>query len=148
VERAANKLFGSGMALVLIVGAILVGLITPWRVRSIAVADARQIVGTSTNLHCEVIQYKNGNKELFINVQGNRSYRQYVTTADDGTLALLAKQGVTYRTIIQGRDFGFACPTKSVSAVCILILIASAFALLRVVIRKKGALTAPAASGV
>jgi RNA polymerase sigma factor (sigma-70 family) len=148
VERLANKAFGTGVALVLIAAAILLGLMTRWGIHHISGVEAQQIISASRDVHCEVYQYNTGTGEVWLTVKGTRRPRTLIAPADEPTLALLAEQGITYRTLIQGRDFGFAMPGRLVSLLCISVLAAGAFLILRWVVRKNETFLVPASSQV
>ena len=85
VEKLANKVFGTGVALVLIAVAILLGLLTRWQDRSVSGPEAQQIIAASKDAQYEVFQYNNGTKELWITLKGNRHYPGFIAPADEPT---------------------------------------------------------------
>jgi len=151
VERTANKVFGTVVASVLIVAAILLGLMTRWQIHSISGAEARQIIAEHKDAYCNVFQYNNGTKELRITLNKSGHHRNivaFIAPADESTLALLAEQGIAYRTLIQGRDFGFREPSRWVSLLCIFVLAAGTAFVLRWAWKKERRFPAPAESHV
>jgi RNA polymerase sigma factor (sigma-70 family) len=148
VERLANKVFGTGVALVLIVAAILLGLMIRWGIHTISGPEVQQIIATSKDVHCEVFQYNNGTRELWITLNGSRHYPNFIAPADESTLALLAEQRIAYRTLIQGRDFGFRGPSRWVSLLCISVLAAGAAFVLKWAWKKERRVPAPAGSSL
>ena len=54
--------------------------------------------------HFTVREYRDGSRELQIVTHGRRHW--FAAPADDSTLALLADQKISFRTLVQGRDFG------------------------------------------
>jgi len=148
VERIGNKVFGVACALILIAVAILLGLMTRWGIHHISGVEAQQIITASGDLHCEVFQYHNGTKELWLTLKGSRRYPGFIAPADEPTLALLSEKGIAYRTLIQGRDFGFAMPGRFASLMCISVLGGGAFLILRWVVRRNETLLLPASSQV
>jgi len=148
VERAANKVFGTGIALVLIAAAVLLGLMTRWQNRSLSTAGAQEIIASSKDARYEVFQYNNGKKELWITLKGSRHYPGFIAPADEPTLALLTEQKIAFRTLIQGRDFGHADPKRSVSLGSILALAAGAVLVLWRSWKKDRRLPAPAGASL
>ena len=148
VDRAANKVFGTGFALVLIVAAFSLCMLTRWWPHHfVSGAEARQIIASSKNFHCEVVQYNNGAKELWISLRGsearhyfagtglrpilNDAPNSFITPADKSMLALLAEQGIACGTCIQGRDFLWRGPDRWQALLGGLVLAAGAVFVLR-----------------
>ncbi len=131
-ERVANQIFGTGAALALIVAALGLGLITRWGIHRIAGAEVQQIISTSKLIHCEVFQFSNGTKELWISAtDGTRRYSQFIAPPAQSTLALLAERGIACPTYVQGQDFGFRDPNRWASLIGILVLAGGAAGVLR-----------------
>jgi RNA polymerase sigma factor (sigma-70 family) len=147
VESAANKVFGTAVALVLITAAILLGLMTRWGTHTVSGTEARQIIAAAKNVHCEVYQYNNGTKELWFTLNGSRR-ASLIAPADEPTLTLLAEKGIACRTFVQGRDFGHADPKRWVSLLWISVLTAGAVFVLRWSWKKERQFPAPSASRV
>ncbi|MGD0650796.1 MAG: sigma-70 family RNA polymerase sigma factor [Verrucomicrobiia bacterium] len=138
-----KKIVAVCAALALIAVVILLGLITRWNVHTISGAEAGRIISEHKNARFEVFQYDNGSKELWITLPESRSYRGFITPADEPTLALLAENHISYKTYVQGRDFGYATPRRWVSLLCIFILTAGAVILLRWAWKNQAASPAP-----
>ena len=147
VERLANKVFGTGLALLLLVAAILLGLMIRWGIHTISGPEAQQIIAASKDVHCEVFQYNNGTKELWLTLNGSRHHPNFIAPADEPTLALLKEQGIANRTLIQGRDFGFRGPSRWMSLLCISVLAAGAAFVLWWAWKKERRLPAQAGAG-
>jgi len=109
----------------------LLGLITRWGIRTISGAEARPIIAEHKDIHCDMFQYNNGTKELWLTLRGSWHHPNFIAPADASTLALLAEQGIAYRTSIQGRDFGFRGPSRWLSLLCISVLAVGAAFILR-----------------
>jgi len=155
MDRVANRVFGTGVALMLIAAVIPLVLLTCWRNRSISVAEARAIIASSKIAFCQVYQWSNGKRELWITLEDRRRSplrflcpNYYISSPDEPTLALLAEQGKTCRTLIQGRDFGFGPPNRWVSLMCISVLAAGAAFVLRWAWKKERRFLAPTESRV
>lgn len=147
-ERREKKVFAVCAAVVLIAAAVLLGLITRWRSNPVVSgSEVQQIIADHPDcVRCEVFQFDNGTKVLWMTLKGSRHYPSFVAPADESTLALLTKQGVTCRTYIQGRDFGHADPKRWVSLLWIFVLTAGAVFILWWAWQKGRPLSAPAAS--
>jgi RNA polymerase sigma factor (sigma-70 family) len=150
VDKLANKVFGTGVALVLLAAVIPLVLFTCWRDRSISSVEAREIIASSKIAFCHVYQWSNGKRELWIILKDSRrsplrifSPNYYISPPDEPTLALLAEQGIACPTWIQGRDFGFRTPNRWVSLLCISVLIAGAAFVLRWAVKKNRTLANP-----
>lgn len=148
VEQLGNKVFGTGVALVLIVAAILLGVMTRWGIRTISGAQARQIIAEHEDVRCEVFQFDNGMKELWLTLRGSRLHPEFIAPVDEPTLALLAENRILHKTYVQGRDFGFRGPTRRFSLLCIPLLAAGAAFVLRWAWKKEHPLPALAGSSL
>jgi hypothetical protein len=155
VDKLANKIFGTGVALVLLAAIIPLVFLTCWRDRSISSVEARQIIASSKIALCHVYQWSNGKRELWIILEDSRrsplrflSPNYYISPPDEPTLALLAEKGMACPTWVQGRDFGFGLPNRWVSLLCISILAAGAAFVLRWAWKKERRFPAPAESCV
>jgi RNA polymerase sigma factor (sigma-70 family) len=154
-DKLANKVFGTGVALVLLAAIIPLVFLTCWRDRSISSVEARQIIASSKIALCHVYRWSNGKRELWIILEDSRrsplrflSPNYYISPPDEPTLALLAEKGMACPTWVQGRDFGFGLPNRWVSLLCISILAAGAAFVLRWAWKKERRFPAPAASRV
>ena len=155
VDKLANKIFGTGVALVLLAAIIPLVFLTCWRDRSISSVEARQIIASSKIALCHVYQWSNGKRELWIILEDSRrsplrflSPNYYISPPDEPTLALLAEKGMACPTWVQGRDFGFGLPNRWVSLLGISILAAGAAFVLRWAWKKERRFPAPAESCV
>jgi hypothetical protein len=115
--------------------------------QTISVAEAARIISEHKNAWCEVYQYANGSKELWITLP-NSGWHHFIAPADEPTLALLAENNISYKTYIQGRDFGYRVPGRWLLLSCSFILTAGAVFILWRVIRKNRTLPATAVARV
>ena len=153
VDRLVNKVFGTGVALVLLAAIIPLAFLTCWRDRSISAAEAREIIASSKIALCRVYQWNNGKRELWIILEDSRRSplrffcpNYYISPPDETTLALLVEQGIACPTWIQGRDFGFRTPNRWVSLLCISVLAAGSAFVLRWAWKKERRFSAPVES--
>ena len=121
-------------------------MMTRWHYHSISAAEARQIIAEHHDVHCVVFHYDNGTKELWLTLRGSRHFPDFIAPVDEPTLALLAQQGIAYRTEILSRvfDFRFRGPSRWVSLLCISVLAAGAAFVLRWAWRRERPFPAPA----
>jgi len=150
VERTANKVFGTVVALVLIAISLLLVRFTLHHIygQTISVTEARRIIAENKNARAGVIQYNNGSKEMEISIPGHRSYTADITSVYESTLTLLAENKIPYNTAIQGRDFGYRQPNRWLLLSCSFILTAGAVLVLWWAWKKERRLPAPAESRV
>jgi hypothetical protein len=116
--------------------------------QSISGATAAKMIAENKSARFEVLQYDDGSKELWITLLGSRHYPDFTALADDGTLALLADNKITYKTAVQGRDFGYRQPSRWVLVPCIFILPTGAVILLRRAWKKERKFPTPAEANV
>ena len=146
VDRMANKVFSVLASLAMISLSLLVLLFTfAHYSQSISGAAAEKIITENKNARVEFFQFNDGSKELWITPPRSRHFPGFIAPADDATLAWLAENKITYKTLIQGYDFGFRDPSRWILVPCIFILPIGAFLLLRRA-WKKPALTLAAAT--
>jgi RNA polymerase sigma factor (sigma-70 family) len=150
VERTANKVFGTVVALVLMAISLLLVRFTLHHNygQTISVTEARRIIAENKNARAGVIQYNNGSKEMEISIPGHRSYTADITSAYESTLTLLAENKIPYNTAIQGRDFGYRQPDRWLLLSCSFILTAGAILVLWWAWKKERRFPAPAESRV
>ena len=131
-EMREKKIVAVCAALAMIAMSLLLVLctITHGPPRTISGAEAGRIISEQKNARFEVFQYSNGSKDLWITLPESRSYPGFVTPADEPTLALLGENHISYKTFVQGRDFGYRGPTRWVSLSCSFVLMAGAAILL------------------
>jgi hypothetical protein len=146
VERTANKVFGTVVALVLIAISLLLVRFTIHHNygQTISVTEARRIIVENKNARAGVIQYNNGSKEMEISIPGHRHYTADITSVYESTLTLLAENKIPYNTAIQGRDFGYRQPNRWLLLSCSFILTAGAAFVLRWAWKKGRRFPAPA----
>jgi RNA polymerase sigma factor (sigma-70 family) len=146
VERTANKVFGTVVALVLIAISLLLVRFTIHHNygQTISVTEARRIIVENKNARAGVIQYNNGSKEMEISIPGHRHYTADITSIYESTLTLLAENKIPYNTAIQGRDFGYRQPNRWLLLSCSFILTAGAAFVLRWAWKKGRRFPAPA----
>jgi hypothetical protein len=148
-ERREKKIFAVCAALAMIAVSLLFVLFAIKTGQTISgAAEAGRIISEHKNAWCEVYQYANGSKELWITPPRSRHYPGFTTPADEATLALLAENKISYKTYVQGRDFGFRGPGRWLSLSCSFILTAGAVFLLRRAWKKERRFSAPAESRV
>lgn len=116
--------------------------------QSISGAAVRKMITEHKNARFEVFQYDNGSKELWITPPRSWHYPGFTAPVDDATLALLADNKISYKTFVQGRDFGFRGPSRWILLPCIFILPIGAVFLLRRAWKKERKLPAPAEANV
>jgi hypothetical protein len=107
--------------------------ITPWSLQTLSGAEVQRIITDYKDAQFDVVQRDNGASELWITVPnriGLVAEPDFIAPADESTLALLAEQGIAYKTLVQGQDFGYAWPKRWVSLLSIFILTAGAARLL------------------
>jgi hypothetical protein len=99
--------------------------------KSVSGVGAQKIILEHKNARFEVFQNDDGSRELFITPPNSRHYPGYIAPADEATLALLADNKLTYKTYVQGRDFGHRDPSPWLLWPCIILLPIGAVFLLR-----------------
>ena len=127
-------------ALGLLVLAFLLGHGAP----TISRAAADKFITAQTPAKFELLQYDNGAKELWITPPGSRIYPGYIAPANESTLALLTANNVSYKTMVQGRDFGYSAPNRWWLVLLCLVLVAGGMTILWWVVRTKRLLAVPA----
>jgi hypothetical protein len=134
VERAGSKVFGTVIALGLIALSLLLLQFTLAHQtfsKSVSGVAVQKIILEHKDARFEVFQNDDGSKELFITPPNTRHYPGFVAPADDATLALLAENKLSYKTYVQGRDFGHRDPSPWILWPCIFLLPIGAVFLLR-----------------
>jgi uncharacterized membrane protein YphA (DoxX/SURF4 family) len=131
------KFIAVPVALVLIGLCVLIGFYTPWRAATLSAAAARTMIVAHPNARFEIREYSNGSRELWVTPHGKRHYLGIIAPADDSTLALLAGNKINYKTLLQGRDFGYGVPTRGVALLWISGLTAVAGLVLWLAWRKR-----------
>ena len=130
-ERREGKIVAVCAALAMIaMSLLLVGYTFSHAGQTLSGAEAGKIISEHKNARFEVFQFNNGSKVLWITPPGSRNYPGFITPADESTLALLAENNISYKTYVQGRDFGYRGPSRWLSLSCSFILTAGAVFLL------------------
>jgi len=151
VERVANKVFGTVVALGMIALSLLFLLFTLAHQtfsKSVSGEAAQKIILEHQDARFEVFQNDDGSKELFITPPNSRHYPGFIAPADDATLALLAENKLSYKTYVQGRDFGHRDPSPWILWPCIILLPIGSVFLLWWAWKKERKLPAPAEANV
>ena len=99
--------------------------------KSVSGVAAQKIIAEHLNARFEIFQFDDGSRELFITPPNIRHYPGFIAPADDATLALLAENKLSYKTYVQGRDFGYRDPSPWILWPCIILLPIGAVFLLR-----------------
>ena len=98
--------------------------------KPIASVEARRILSEHPNVRLEVYQFHDGSKELWITKYPSRTHPSFTTPADEPTLALLTEHNLPYETLVQGRDFGYRGPSRSLALTGSFLLAAGGLTLL------------------
>jgi hypothetical protein len=75
--------------------AVLLGLTTDWKVRRVAADQVPGIIAQHKNARFEVFEYRDGSRKLWIS---DLRSPDFIAPADQSTLGLLMRQGITYQT--------------------------------------------------
>ncbi len=141
------------VALLMLAVCIVLGLVTPWHVKSVSAAEAQRLIIEHKSANFEVYQYKNGASQLIITPRSRvrrhgsiAGWRAFIAPATDSTLALLATNKIPYHTSVQGRDFGYGVPNRGTSFLWISFLTMGAAGILWWVIKKPHRTTKVAAA--
>jgi hypothetical protein len=101
-ERRVDKAFAALAACGLIAVAVLLGMGTDWKVRRVTADQLPGIVAQHKNARFEVFEYKNGPRKLWIS---DLRSPDFIAPADEFTLGLLTRQGITYQTRLADIDW-------------------------------------------
>jgi hypothetical protein len=144
-ERRVDKAFAALAACGMVAVAVVLGLGTDWKVRRVAAAQLPGIIAQHKNARFQVFEYRDGSKKLWIS---DVRSPEFIAPANESTLGLLTRQGVTYQTFMANIDWWFrprgmfvppnyhpsnsgrAGLSRSASALGILVLAAAAGSLL------------------
>lgn len=121
-ERRADKAFAALAACGMVAVALLLGLTTDWKVRRVTADQVAGIIARHKNARFEIFEYWDGSRRLWIS---DLRTPDFVAPADESTLRLLTRQGVTYQTYLQGKTGGPRL-SQSTSALSIIVLAAAA----------------------
>lgn len=159
-ERRVDKAFGALAACGMVALAVLLGLTTDWKVRRVAAAQLPGIIVQHKNARFEVFEYRDGSRKLWIS---DLRSPDFIAPADESTLGLLTRQGLTYQTRLADIDWWHRHPSmlgtssaqphpsssgrpglsQSTSALGILVLAAAAGTVLWWVMKRKPFATSP-----
>jgi RNA polymerase sigma factor (sigma-70 family) len=149
-ERREKRIIAVCAALAMIAVSLLFVLFAIKRTgQTLSGAEAGRVISEHKNAWFEVYQYANGPKELWITLpKSSWHHPSYIAPTDEATLALLAENNISYKTYVQGRDFGYRGPSRWLSLSCSFILIASAILVLWWAWKKERRFPAPAESSL
>jgi len=154
-ERRVDKAFAALAACGMVALAVLLGLTTDWKVRRVAADQVPGIIAQHRNARFEVFEYRDGSRKLWIS---DLRSPDFIAPADESTLGLLTRQGITYQTCLVDIDgwlyghpsmFGISSAqphpsntgrpglSQSTSALGILVLAAAAGSLLWWVVKSR-----------
>ena len=105
MDKAFAALAACGMVAV----AVLLGLTTDWKVRRVAADQVPGIIAQHKNARFEVFEYRDGSRKLWIS---DLRSPDFIAPADESTLGLLTRQGITYQTCLA--DIGWCYRQPSV----------------------------------
>jgi RNA polymerase sigma factor (sigma-70 family) len=144
-ERRVDKAFASLAACGMVAIAVVLGLSTDWKVRRVAADQLPGIIAQHNNARFEVFEYRDGARKLWIS---DVRSPEFIAPANESTLGLLTRQGITYQTCLADIDWwyrprgllvpsnyhpsssGRAGLSQSISVLGILVLAAAAGSLL------------------
>jgi RNA polymerase sigma factor (sigma-70 family) len=106
-ERRVDKAFAALAACGMIAVAVLLGVTTNWKVRRVAVDQVSGIIAQHKNARFEVFEYQDSSRKLWIS---DRRSPDFIAPADESTLGLLTRQGITYRTCLASRGWFYREP--------------------------------------
>jgi len=96
-ERRVDKAFAALAACGMIAVAVLLGLTTNWKVRRVAADQVPGVLAQHKNARFEVFEYRDGSRKLWIS---DLRSPDFIAPADESTLGLLTRQGITYQTCL------------------------------------------------
>jgi RNA polymerase sigma factor (sigma-70 family) len=111
-ERRVDKAFAALAACGMVAVAVLLGLTTDWKVRRVAADQVPGIIAQHKNARFEVFEYKDGSRKLWIS--DHRS-PDFIAPADESTLGLLTRQGITYQTCLAHNGWVYRQPSVIVA---------------------------------
>jgi RNA polymerase sigma factor (sigma-70 family) len=94
-ERRVDKAFAALAACGMVALAVLLGLTTAWKVRRVSADQVPGIIAQHKNARFEVFEYRDGSRKLWIS---DLRSPDFIAPADESTLRLLTRQGITYQT--------------------------------------------------
>jgi len=125
-ERRVDRGFAALAACGMLALAVAAGVTTDWKVRRIAGEQVARVIAQHPKARFEVFQYFDGSRKLWIS---ERHSPEFVAPANESTLGLLARQGITCETYtasyMPGAP-GYLGRSRSAGALWILALAAAA----------------------
>jgi RNA polymerase sigma factor (sigma-70 family) len=121
-ERRVDKAFAALVACGMVAAAVFLGLTTDWKIRRVAADRLPGIIAQHKNARFEVFEYPDGSRKLWIS---DLRSPDFIAPADESTLGLLTRQGLTYQTYLEGK-LGYQGPSQSTSVLAILVLVVGA----------------------
>jgi RNA polymerase sigma factor (sigma-70 family) len=103
-ERGVDKAFAALAACGMVAVAVLLGLTTDWKVRRVAAGHLPGIIAQHKNARFEVFEYRDGSRKLWIS---DVRSPDFIAPADESTLGVLARQGITYQTYLADIDWWY-----------------------------------------
>jgi len=129
-ERRVDRGFAALAACGMLALAVAMGVTTDWRVRRIAADQVAKVIAQHPKARFEVFQYFDGSRRLWIS---DRRTPEFVASANESTLGLLTRQGITYETYVASYVAGtpgYLGRSQSAGVVWMLALAAAAGGLL------------------
>ena len=96
-ERRVDRGFAALAACGMLALAVAAGVTTDWRVRRIAGEQVARVIAQHPKARFEVFQYFDGSRRLWIS---DRRTPEFIAPANESTLGLLTRQGITYETYV------------------------------------------------
>jgi hypothetical protein len=102
-ERRVDRAFAALAACGMVALAVFRGITTDWQVRTISARQVPAIVAQHKNARFEVFEYLDGSRKLWISDQRTPDF---IAPANESTLEVLTRQGITYQTYVSLRGGG------------------------------------------
>jgi len=103
-----------------------------WQSKILTPAELEEIIAGHKDAQFAIDQYQNGSKWLGIKLPEKGSHFRFELPANEATLAILKRNGVTCPTYVQGRDFEvFGAPGRWIGVTAIFVLAAGTVILVR-----------------
>ncbi|HEY5915742.1 MAG TPA: RNA polymerase sigma factor [Verrucomicrobiae bacterium] len=103
-ERRVDQAFAALAACGLVALAVLLSLTTDWKVRRVTAAQLPGIIAQHQNARFEVFEYRDGSRKLWIS---DVRSPEFIAPANESTLGLLARRGITYQTFLADIDWWY-----------------------------------------
>jgi RNA polymerase sigma factor (sigma-70 family) len=132
-ERRVDKAFAALVACGMVAVAVFLSLTTDWKIRRVAADQVPGIIAQHKNARFEVFEYPDGSRKLWIS---DLRSPDFIASADESTLGLLTRQGLTYQTYLELK-IGHQGPSQSTSLLAILLLAVAAGSVLWWVVKSR-----------